>query len=72
MGLIIVNKRIRLSKKNKVFAGVCGGLAEYFNIDPTFIRIGWVLALFVIPGISTSAVIIAYIICWAIFPLDEQ
>lgn len=35
------------SRNNKVFAGVCGGLAEYFKVDPTLIRLAWALAFFV-------------------------
>lgn len=33
------NKRLKLSKTDKLVGGVCGGLGEYFNIDPTIIRI---------------------------------
>ena len=48
---------------NKVIAGVCGGLAEYLNIDPTIVRLVWVLAtLFVGCGI------LAYIIALIIMP----
>jgi len=35
------------SRTNKVFAGVCGGLAEYFKVDATLIRLAWALAFFV-------------------------
>lgn len=35
------------SRTNKVFAGVCGGVAEYFKADPTLIRLAWALAFFV-------------------------
>ena len=37
-----VSKRLYRSKKNKVFAGICGGVGEYFNIDPALIRLIWV------------------------------
>lgn len=33
------NKRLYRSNQNKMICGVCGGLAEYFNIDPTIIRL---------------------------------
>lgn len=36
-------KRLYLSNDNKKIWGICGGLGEYFNIDPTFIRILWVV-----------------------------
>ncbi len=36
-------KRLYRSKKNRVFLGVCGGIAEYLNIDPTVVRLIWVI-----------------------------
>ena len=38
-----MSKRLYKSNTNKMVDGVCGGIAEYFGIDPTLIRIGWVL-----------------------------
>ena len=35
-----MNKRLYRSNESKVLAGVCGGIAEYFDIDPTLIRLG--------------------------------
>jgi phage shock protein C len=55
-------KRLYRSTGNKVIAGVCSGVAEYFEIDPTIVRIIWLLSI--IPGIG----IIAYIICWLAMP----
>ncbi|MBZ4654631.1 MAG: phage shock protein PspC [Peptococcaceae bacterium] len=40
-------ERLHKSCTNKVFAGVCGGIAEYFNVDPTLIRLAWAMAFFV-------------------------
>ena len=40
-------QNIYKSRTNKVFAGVCGGLAEYFKVDATLIRLAWALAFFV-------------------------
>ena len=55
-------KLCRASRDKKIF-GVCGGIAEYFNVDPTLIRLLWVLlSLFVGCGI------IAYILCAIIIP----
>ena len=57
------NKKLYRSQTNKKLAGVCGGLAEYLNIDPTIVRLVWVLAtLFVGCGI------LAYIIALIIMP----
>lgn len=51
------------SKKNKIVAGVCGGIAEYFNVDPTLIRLLWLLI-----SIMGGSGVIAYIIAWIIIP----
>jgi phage shock protein C len=42
----MVEKRLRRSTANKILGGLCGGLGEYFNIDPTIIRLIWILAIF--------------------------
>lgn len=62
-------KRIRKSFEHKVIDGVCGGVAEYFGIDPTLVRIGWVLAALA-GGIGIFLYIIAMIIMPS--PLAEQ
>jgi len=50
----------RLTKsRNKVISGVCGGIAEYFNIDPWLVRIVWML---------TGVGLIVYIICACCLP----
>jgi phage shock protein C len=51
------------SKNNKIIAGVCSGIAEYFNIDPTIVRLLWLLL-----ALSGGAGVIAYIIAWVIIP----
>ena len=38
-----MNRRLYKSNTNKMVSGVCGGIAEYFGIDPTLVRLGWVL-----------------------------
>lgn len=49
--------------RNKMIAGVCAGIAEYFNIDPTLVRLGWVLFC----ALGGSGVL-AYIICAIVIP----
>lgn len=39
----MMNDRLYKSNQNKIIDGVCAGIAEYFGIDPTLIRLGWVL-----------------------------
>lgn len=58
-------KRLYRSIRNKKIAGVCGGLGDYFDIDPTIIRLAW-LALILAGGGG----IVAYIIAWIIVPKE--
>ena len=60
---IIMEKRLYKSKENKMLAGVCGGIAEYFNLDPTLIRLGWI----VFSALGGSG-ILAYIIAAIVIP----
>jgi phage shock protein C len=57
-------KRLMRSSTDKKIAGVCGGLAEYFDLDPTVIRLVWFLSLFISLGTS----VFAYIILWIVLP----
>lgn len=66
IGGVIVNK-LKRSRTNKMIAGVCGGLGEYFNIDPTIVRIATVLLGFM----SFGTFIIAYIACVVIIPEED-
>ena len=54
-------KKLYRSNKNKMLGGVCGGLGEYFAIDPTLVRLGFV-ALCILAGGGLLAYIIALII----------
>ena len=56
-------KKLIRSTTDRKIAGVCGGLGEYFGVDPTLIRIGWVV--FCLLGGSG---ILAYLICALIIP----
>ena len=56
-------KRVYRSKKNKMLAGVCGGIAEYFEIDPVLVRLLFVLLLFM-----GFVGIIVYLVAWLIIP----
>ena len=60
-------KKLYRSKSDRKLAGVCGGLAEYLNIDPTGIRVIWaVTSLFAFVGI------IAYVVCAVIIPEEPE
>ena len=56
-------KKLYKSNTDKKIAGVCGGIAEYFNIDATLVRLGWVLFC----ALGGSG-ILAYIIAALIIP----
>ncbi len=58
-----MEKKLYRSSHNKKIAGVCGGLGEYLNIDPTVIRLIWVLL-----SCCGGAGLLAYIICALIMP----
>lgn len=59
-------KRLYRSKTDKLIGGVCGGIANYFSIDPVLVRLLCV-ALILINGVS----IIAYIITWIVMPMEK-
>jgi phage shock protein C len=47
-------KKLYRSDKNKVFAGICGGIGEYFNVDPVMLRLFWIMVTIftgVFPGL---------------------
>jgi len=56
-------KRLYKSNTNKVISGVCGGISEYFNIDPTLVRLGMVFF-----SLWGGSGIVAYIIAALIMP----
>ncbi len=61
-------KPLRRSRKNKVIAGVCAGMADYFNVDMILVRLIWVLVTL----FSGGSGLIAYVICWLIIPYAED
>lgn len=54
-----------LRSKNRVIAGVCGGIGEYLDVDPTVIRLLWVF-ITIFSGIGLG--VLAYVISWIIIP----
>ncbi len=62
-------KRLMLSRNDRKIAGVCGGLGEYFDVDPTLIRLGVVVV-----GLVTAVIpmLIAYILAWFIIPTPQS
>ena len=60
-------QKLYRSGEERMIGGVCGGLADYFKVDPTLIRLGWVLSLF-IWGIGIPA----YALAWIIMPQNPN
>lgn len=60
-------KRLYRSEDDRMIGGVCGGFAEYFQVDPVLVR-----AIFVVLLLTASFGFWAYIILWIIMPLKSQ
>ena len=63
-----MKRKLYRSKTDVKLAGVCGGLAEYFDIDVTIIRILWIVGFFMTAIFSG---VLLYIICACIIPIDD-
>jgi phage shock protein C len=61
-------RRLYRSGKNRILGGVCGGVAEYFKMDPTLIRILWAIIVFFPPGLG----ILLYILFWIFVPRNPN
>ncbi len=62
-------KKLYLSRENRKIAGVCGGIAETYDIDPTLIRLGFVfldLATGILP------LVVAYFVAWIVVPKKPE
>jgi phage shock protein PspC (stress-responsive transcriptional regulator) len=57
-------KRLMRSSRDKKLGGVCSGLADYFDLDPTIVRVVWLLAVFL-----GGTGVLAYLILWIVLPL---
>lgn len=60
-----MNRRLYRCRDNRVIAGVAAGLAEYFDVDPSLVRLFWFLSIFV-GGVG----VLLYIAMWVIVPLE--
>ena len=58
-------KRLWRSRKDKKIAGICGGLGEYFEMDPLWIRL-----LFVLFFLAGGSAFIVYVVMWLLVPLE--
>ncbi|HRU63911.1 MAG TPA: PspC domain-containing protein [Paludibacteraceae bacterium] len=64
-----MSKRLTRSNKNKLLAGVCGGIAKFLGWGPTIVRI-----LYVLLSILSAAFpgILVYLILWLVMPLEKE
>lgn len=60
-------RRLYRSDRDRILGGVAGGIAEYFDVDPTLVRLVWVLL-----GLAGGSGILAYIIAWIIIPEEPS
>lgn len=60
------------SRRNKWIRGVCGGIGEKFGIDALWVRLGFVVAALVVPGVSLLTMIILYVVLGLLLPESPQ
>ncbi len=61
----VAERKLMRSRHDKKIAGVCGGLGEYMGVDPTLVRLIWLVAV-----IFGGTGILAYIIAWIVMPVE--
>ena len=66
-GGIKMQKRLYKIEKKKKLCGVCGGIAEYFNIDPTVVRLLWIFLV-----LCAGTGILAYFVAAIIMPYKSE
>ncbi len=62
-----MSKTLRRSQMDRQIGGVCGGLAEYLDIDPTAVRVGYVL----LSILTAFSGVLVYIVLWMVIPERE-
>ena len=63
----MVEKKLLRSRSESMVFGVCGGLAEYFNIDPVWVRLAFAAAFF-----ANGLGLMAYIVMFLVMPLENS
>lgn len=65
-----MTKRLYRSLNDRMLSGVCGGIAEYFHVDPTIVRLGWVIGSLIL-GMGLGG-LIAYLVCALVIPVEQE
>jgi len=63
----VERRRIYKSNTDRKLSGVCGGLAQFLGVDPTIVRVAWVL-ISLFTGVGIPLGVIAYVICAVVIP----
>ena len=63
-----LQKHLYRSRTDRMVAGVAGGMAEYVGVDPTIVRLLWVLAF--LPGGVPG--LLLYVLCWIVIPMEPS
>lgn len=63
-----MQKKLYKVEDDKKICGVCGGIAEYLNIDPTIVRVAWIVFTLLVCGTG----LLIYIICAFVFPSKSE
>lgn len=61
-------KRLYRSRRDKIIGGVCGGIAQFMEVDPVVVRLIWAFATLISMGMG----ILAYLIAWVIIPEEPK
>ena len=67
-GTVEDTRRLKRSCRDKKIGGICGGFGEYFSVDPTLIRVLWIVATIA----SAGTALVLYLILWMVMPLDSD
>jgi len=62
-----MKKKLYRSRKDRMLGGVCGGIAQYFNVDPTIVRLIWAFIT-----LAWGVGLVAYLVAWLIIPEEPQ
>jgi len=68
VGGVIARKRLVRPREGRKVAGVCLGVAEYFDLDPTLVRVVWLITALIPAGVG----LIGYIIAWIVMPEEPH
>jgi phage shock protein C len=64
IGAVVARERLVRPRSGRKIAGVCAGVAEYFDIDVTLVRLLWVVVAFFPPSIG----LLGYVVAWIVMP----